>query len=82
VVLDPPALEDEKVSGRDGIDLGTARQGIHKTVIAKTKKITICARHYGFWRCHVQPLINRPGISAAAICTTPLPVRNAKPTAM
>jgi hypothetical protein len=31
VVLDPPALEDEKVSGRDGIDHGTAHPGIHKT---------------------------------------------------
>jgi hypothetical protein len=30
VVLDPPALEDEKVSGRDGIDHGAAHQGIHK----------------------------------------------------
>jgi len=31
-----------------------------KRPLAKTKKITIWARHYGFWRCHVQPLINRP----------------------
>jgi hypothetical protein len=38
VVLDPPALEDEKVSGRDGIDHGTARQDIHKTAAGLNKE--------------------------------------------